>query len=133
REVVIALDQEPVLPLLARLARHPHEVPASSQLLAVDLEIEMALGIAFLGIAKGRPRAPVPEDDRAPSVLALRDGAFEIAIVERMILDMDGETLLAGNQAWALGDRPALERAVHLEAQIVVQAARRVLLDQIGL
>src|SRR3546814_12809753 len=38
REVVVALDEEPVLLLLARLVGHAHQVPASAQLLAVQLE-----------------------------------------------------------------------------------------------
>jgi hypothetical protein len=46
-----------------------------------------------------------------------------------MVLDMDGEPLLARHQARALGDGPALEHFVELEAEIVVQPARRVLLD----
>src|SRR5690606_3172896 len=51
---------------------------------------------------------------------------------ERMVLDVDGEALLARHQAGALGDRPALQHAVHLQAQVVVQPPRRVLLDQVA-
>src|SRR5690606_6854299 len=55
------------------------------------------------------------------------------AVVQRVVLDMDGQALLAGHQARPLGDGPALEDAIHLQAQVVVQAACRVLLDQIGI
>jgi hypothetical protein len=45
---------------------------------------------------------------------------------------MNGKALLARNQAWSLGHRPALEDAVELEAEIVVQARGVVLLDAEG-
>src|SRR3546814_3453904 len=67
REVVVALDEEPVLLLLARLVGHAHQVPASAQLLAVQLEVEMPLGVALLGVAPllgvptRRPAAAVPD------------------------------------------------------------------------
>ena len=49
-----------------------------------------------------------------------------------MVLDLDGEALLAGDEARTLGDRPALEDAVELEAEIVVEAGGVVLLHDEG-
>src|SRR3546814_13121493 len=63
--------------------------------------------------------------------LTLRNGPFERAVFQRVVLDADGEALLAGHQARPLGDRPALQHAVHLQAQVVVQPPRRMLLDQV--
>ena len=47
--------------------------------------------------ALGSPIAPVPELHGAAAVLARRDGAFEVAVVERVILDLDGRRLSAGS------------------------------------
>ena len=47
-----------------------------------------------------------------------------------MILDVHGQALLPRVQAGPLRHRPAEQHAVQLEAEVVVQAGRRVLLDQ---
>ena len=57
-----------------------------------------------------------------------RDHALEVRVVQRVVLDMDRETLDA-RLAWAVGHRPALQGAIELEAKIVVELARLVLLD----
>src|SRR3546814_3074296 len=88
----------------------------------------MPLGVALLGVApllgvtKRRPAAAVPQHHRAAAVLTLRNGPFERAVFQRVVLDADGEALLAGHQARPLGDRPALQHAVHLQAQVVVRS-----------
>ena len=46
-----------------------------------------------------------------------------------MVLDVDGEVLLAGLERHAFRDRPAGERAVPLEPEVVVQPPRVVALD----
>src|SRR5262249_11989346 len=84
---------------------------------------------ALVRIPQRFPGAAVPQDDRAGAVLALRDGAFEAAIVQRMILDMHGQPLFAGNEAGPARDRPAFQDAVHLQAEIVMQPGGVVLLD----
>jgi hypothetical protein len=50
-----------------------------------------------------------------------------------MIFDVNRKALVCRVEARALGDRPALECAVQLQAEIVMQPARGVLLDQIGM
>src|SRR3546814_10582581 len=80
-------------------------------------------------IAEGAPRAAIPEHHRAAAILALRDDAFEIAIAERVVLGMDREAPVRRVQARALGHGPALQHAVELEAEVVVQPACGVLLD----
>ena len=70
-------------------------MPAAVQLLAVELEFEMALREALVRIADRLPTAAIPDDHRAAAILALRDRAFEIAVFERVILDMHRQTLLA--------------------------------------
>ena len=107
-------------------------MPTAVQLLAVELELEMALGKALVRIADRFPAAAIPDDHRAAAILALRDRALEVAIFERVILDMDRQTLLARHQARPARHRPALQHAVHLEPQIVVQASGGVLLDDVA-
>ena len=43
RGLVLGLDQQPVVALLAAPPVHPHQMPAAGQLLAVEREFEMAL------------------------------------------------------------------------------------------
>src|ERR1700746_2061200 len=107
-------------------------MPRAFELLAGELEVEFSLGEPLVRIALRRPRAAIPDQHGAAAVLALRDGAFEVLIVDRMIFHFHREALLAGHEARSLGDGPALEHAVEFEAEVVMQAARRVLLDHEG-
>ena len=118
--------------LLARLRFHAHEMPLASQLLAVQVELEVPFLVAERGIEIGGPGALVPDHDGAAAVLAFGDDALEAAIVERMVLGQHGQPFLAGDQARPLRHRPALQHAVELEPEVVMQAPRRVLLDDIG-
>src|SRR5262249_38065093 len=77
----------------------------------------------------GKPVAAVPDHHRAAAILALRNGALELVVFDRMILGLNGKTLLAGNEAWAAGDRPTLHHPIKLEPEIIMQAPRRVLLN----
>jgi flavin-binding protein dodecin len=49
------------------------------------------------------------------------DDALEIAISERVILDLDREALIRGIERRTLGDGPGAEHAADLQAKIVVQ------------
>ena len=55
--------------------------------------------------------------------------ALERRVVERMVLDVDGQVALPGLERDALRDGPARQRAVPLEAEVVVEPARVVALD----
>src|SRR5205823_6215006 len=66
---------------------------------------------------------------RARPVLSLRDLALEVRVLERVVLDVDGEALLARLQRNPLRNGPARERSVALEAEVVVEAPRDVALD----
>ena len=59
-------------------------------------------------IAHRLPGALVPQHHRAAAVLALGDRALELAVVERMVLDVHGEALVGRIGRGPLGDRPAL-------------------------
>lgn len=49
-----------------------------------------------------------------------------------MILRLHGEALLRGIKRLTIGDRPRLEHAIAFEAKVIMQPARRVLLDHEG-
>src|SRR5258708_37153932 len=109
------------MPVLACLARcssaHADDRPFAGQLLAVEGEFERSLAVGGNGVVVRRlPGAVIPQEDGAAAILALGDDAFEPAIVERMVLDMHGQALLAGVEARSLGNRPALQDPVSLEA-----------------
>ncbi len=106
-----------------------HQQPAPVQLLAVERELQLAAPQRLGGVAFGFPSAAVPQQHRAAAVLPLGDDAFEVAVVDGVVLDLDGEPLVGGVERRPLGHRPALEHAVVLEAEVVVEAPRGVLLD----
>ncbi len=129
RRRIVRLDQEPLLLLLSGARAHAHEMPFPVQLFALEHESEAALPVVFVRVTLGIPTAAIPDQHGATAVLPLRDGALEAVVLDRMILDVHGQALLARHQAWAARDGPALHHPVELEPEIVVQAARRVLLD----
>src|ERR1700757_4504183 len=98
-EFVVALDQEPVVAFLARLALHPHEVPAPVELLPMELELEMALLQAPVRISNRLPCSIVPYDDRAAAIFALGDRALEISVFQGMIFDLDSKAFFARIEA----------------------------------
>src|SRR5215471_710742 len=134
RRFVPLLDEEPAPPIvIATLTSpDPHEGPSAVELLAVEGELEIAVPVAFVRIAHGLPGPAVPHHHGATTVLALRNDALEAAVFERMILHLHGEALVGRVEARALGHRPALERAVELEPEIVMEMAGCVLLDHEG-
>ena len=125
--LVAMLDQEPVGALAAPASTllavpfHPHQHPAAMQALAFEDELEVALLQAFMRIALRQPVAAVPQLHRAAAILAFGNGALEVAVVERMVLDLDRQALDRRIERRPLGDRPRLEGAVELETEIVVQ------------
>src|SRR5829696_5012344 len=127
-ERVVTLDEQPLLLLLVRAGAHPHEVPAPFQALPIEREIKMALGVSLSRIALGLPAPLVPYDHGAAAVLALRDHALEGEVFHRVVFGVDGKPLLARHEAWAAGDRPALQHAVELKPQVVMKPRRIMLL-----
>ena len=128
RVLVGFLEEQPAsLAVLAAAASH--QVPDAAQLLARQLELEMALRVGGVRVAERRPGSAVPDQHRAGTVLLRRDHTFELPVFERVVLDVHCEALVVGVEARALGHRPAQQHAVELEPEVVVQAGGRVLLD----
>jgi signal transduction histidine kinase len=79
-----------------------------------------------------RPHAPVPEQHLACAVLLLRNDALEFAVFERVVLGLHREALVRRVEARALRHRPALQRPVELEAEVVMQPRRGVTLNVVA-
>src|SRR5690606_13043102 len=88
---ILVLEQEP-LRLPRRLAR-AHQVPPAPELVAKELEAQVALRELVLRIALRSPDATVEARHVSPAVLALRDLAFEAGIAHRVVLDLDRHAL----------------------------------------
>src|SRR5260370_5570816 len=89
----------------------------------------MSLLQPLMRIGLRLPAAAIPDDHGPATIFALGDVALEIEIVDRVVLGADRQSFLAERQARSSGYRPALQDAIELEAQIVVQPARGVHLD----
>ena len=122
-------EEQPVLAVGVAGPVHADEGEAALTLLAVEAKLEVAALIAGLGVALGVPVTAVPDDHGAAAVLALRDRPLEFGVLDGVILDVDGEALIGGVEARTLGDRPAQQDAVELEAKVVMQARGGVLLN----
>src|SRR5262245_37973133 len=105
-----------------------HQNPGALQFIAAKDEAELALAQRFGRILIASPEATIPQHARAAAIFALRNGAFEITVIERMVFGFHGKALVLGIERGALGHGPRLENAVDLEAQIKVQASRGVFL-----
>jgi hypothetical protein len=123
--LVPLLDEEPRVLGLLRL----HQRPAAAQLIAVEVEQELSLEETLYRVLQRRPCALVPQDHRPGPVLAGRDHPLEVAVLERVILDLHGEPLVGRVGGGALGHGPRDQRAAHLEPQVPVEVSRGVLLD----
>ena len=126
--VLAVVDRE----TLGRVFRHAYQVPTALEPFAVQTEGKIAALEVALGIAERFPRPLVPKHNGAAAILPLRNGPFEGAVVEGMILDMDGKALVFGIEAWSFGDRPAFEDAVQLKPEIIMKARRCVLLNEVA-
>src|SRR5262249_7540656 len=113
--LVLGLDQQPRPLLCAGPAAHTHEMPSPVQLLALSFTVQMAFLEGPARVAVRMPAAAVPDQHRAAAVLALRNGALERVVLDRMILHLNRQTLLARDEARTAGNRPALHHAVELE------------------
>ena len=119
---ILRLEHQP-LRLAGCVAVGAHQVPLSLQLLAVELDDDVAF-LPLLGKLSWRNRvagAVVPDQRVAGPVFAVRDPPFEAAVLEGMILGLDGEALDRRVVAGPLRHRPRCERAVHLQADVVVE------------
>jgi hypothetical protein len=132
---VALLDEEPVLLPVVRLfpPADSDQHPAAPQFFAVEREFEPAVAQRRRRVGVGwNPGAAIPEHDRSAAVFVLWNDPLETAIFERMIFDFDREPLFTGIEARSFRHCPALEHAIEFETKIIVEPARRMLLDDEG-
>ena len=122
-DAAVLADQQPVLGVPTQL--RGHERPEPVEPLPVQLHREAA--VAFL--LDELVRAVVPDLDRPGPVLAGRDPPLEGRVVERVILDVHRQHALPRLERDSLRHGPAQEHTVALQAKVVVEAPRRVPLD----
>ncbi|MFZ1886520.1 MAG: hypothetical protein WAU33_00705 [Candidatus Binataceae bacterium] len=93
------LYQQPIVsPVSGPVMLHAHQCPATVESIAVEVEFQVA------GFERGlwgnvvlrRPVAAVPQLHGAPAILTLGNCAFEVAIIERMILNFDRKAFVMG-------------------------------------
>ena len=129
---VLMFDQEPIGAFAAATVMlHADEDPTALQALAGENEFEIPFfERRFRCFAiQGFPITAIPELDGTAAILALRYRAFEIAIVQRVILDLDSEAFIGGIERGAARYGPGFEDTVQLQAQVVMQSPRSVFLD----
>ncbi len=125
--VIVLLEKEPLLVLLP----HSHQRPTAAQLEPEQLQLQLAALVLVewvLGLERAEP-TPVPHDDRSRAIVPRRDHSLEIPVFERVVFDVDGQSLLLDMGRGPLGHRPALQGAVQLQPQVVVHVPGPVLLD----
>jgi len=127
---VVDLSQQPVLALLVRARLHAYEQPFAFHPFAVEGEMQVAFVDVLRALAFDRcPGTAIPQHHRAAAIFALGDRALEIGIGHRMTLGPHRKPLVGGIGARPRGHRPALEHAVRLEPEIVMEPCRVMLLD----
>ena len=108
-----------------------HEGKTTAQALTIKPELQVSVGkrVGDGDVLARREGATVPDLDRAGAVLALGYRPFEVSILKGVILGSHSEAAHPGIERGALGDGPADEDTFDLEAQVEMQAAGKVLLD----
>ncbi len=132
REIVVMLDQQPICALAAvAIIAHPHQHEAAMQPLTFQRKLEITLGERLFGrlVAFRLPVAAIPKHDRTAAILAFRYRTFEVAVVQRMVLDLDSQALVVRIERRSFGHRPGLEDAIEFEPQIIMQPRRVVFLN----
>src|SRR5439155_1392879 len=114
---VFLLDQQPLFFTFLQL----HERPFALELVAMQLEQQLALLHPLLGILERHPAPAVPYDHPAGAVVAFGDDSLELAVLERVVLYVDSESLVGAVGRGTLRDGPGPEHAIHLEAQVPVE------------
>src|SRR5690606_27837562 len=130
--VVLSFKEEPLFLVGGRTGAGPgaDEQPAAAELFAGEDDGEPAVFDRFGGIAfENFIQAAIPQHDGAGTVVALRNVALEIPIVERMVLDADREVFVARLFRKPFRNRPRGEGAFDFEPEIIMEAAGAMFLN----
>ena len=128
RPPVPLLDEQPLLAGVV-LALEPDEGEPAAQLVAGQVEQQLAVGETGAEVLQFDVRAPVPDDDAAGPVVAFGDAPLEIGVVEGMVLDQRREALVLGIHGRTLRHGPGTQHVVDLEPEVPMQPGGGMLLD----
>src|SRR5690242_10160212 len=92
----------------------------------------MAFGEAFVRVILRLPMTPIPDHDCPAAIFALRDRSFEFVVGNRVVLDLHCKSFFAGHQTGSPRYGPAFHHAVELKAQIIMESACGMFLDDEG-
>src|SRR5262245_27158242 len=99
------------------------------QLLAVQKEVQVSLGVAGTRVLQRLPVTSIPEHHGPTAVFTPGDQPLEVPIVHRVIFNVNGQPLVSRIEAWTSRHGPALEHAIKLESKVVMQPRGGMLLD----
>src|SRR6266850_842701 len=125
RVAVLSLHEEPLT------AARMHEDPSALELLSVERENDPAFAhrlveslVLFESIGPD-----VPDHHSPAAVLALGDHTFEARVIQRVVLDLHRQTLHLRIERRSFRYRPRRQDSARLQAEVVMQRAGAVLLD----
>ncbi len=127
---VLFLDQQPLVTFAAVL--HGHDGEGAVELLAMEPEFQVAArDLSETGIfAEDLEDAAVPQHYTARAVVAFGDIAFEIAVVNGVVLHHGGEGFLRRIERRSLWHGPRFQGAADLQAEVVMEVGGVVTLDE---
>ena len=118
--LVVLVHQQP---LVGAGPAGAHQDEPAAQLFPVHIGVELARldrrGWIIGGVRL--PGAAVPHDHVPAAVLAPRDDALEVEVLQRVVLDVHRDPLDVRIEGGPLGYRPADQDATDLETEVVVQ------------
>ena len=121
----------PSATFLAPLTSHTDESPGPRQFVTVKRELQAPAHEARARIFERSPAATVPEQHRTSAILPGRNEAFELCIVEWVVFNLNGQSLLRGIETRSLRDGPTFQGPIQLQAKVIVQTTCRMLLYHI--
>ena len=120
--LIMALDQEPSLLLSQISPVQTHEGKASVQPLTGQDKLKLAFAHPCVRIGDRLPSAAVPRLHLAAAILPGRDGAFEVGIIDGVVLDMDRHALICGIERRPLRHRPAPQHPAVFKPKVPVES-----------
>jgi hypothetical protein len=131
--IVVLVQQQPFVAAgIAPPGTHQNE--STTQLVSEHVEVQLTTlhrpsWVGVLAVRVRPPSARVPDDHIAAAVLAGRDHAFEVDVLDRVILDVERRAADVRIQRRALRDCPTNQDVVDLQPEVKVQAPCPVPLD----
>ena len=95
----------------------------------MQIEFQLAGSIHRLGVVQRLPLAAIPKQHGAAAVFTLGNHSLERSVIDRVILDLDRQPLIAGIEARSFGDGPTFEHVAQLQPEVVMEVRGGVFLN----